>query len=57
MFTIIFKIIKRRISEPSTWAGIGLVASAFGLNFTPEQVQALTIIGTALAGLPDKQHL
>ena len=45
-----------RLKETSTWAGLFLVASAWGLEFTPEQQAALTVSGTILAGAPDKQH-
>jgi len=45
-----------RLKETSTWAGLFLVASAWGLEFTPEQQAALTVLGTILAGAPDKQH-
>lgn len=46
----------RRLTETSTWAGLFLVASAWGLNFTEQQQAALTVLGMALAGSPDKQH-
>ena len=46
----------RRLSETSTWAGLFLVASAWGLEFTAQQQAALTVLGMALAGAPDKQH-
>ena len=46
----------RRLSETSTWAGLFLVASAWGLEFTEQQQAALTVLGMALAGTPDKQH-
>ena len=46
----------RRLSETSTWAGLFLVASAWGLNFTEQQQAALTVLGMALAGTPDRQH-
>ena len=46
----------RRLTETSTWAGLFLVASAWGLEFTDQQQAALTVLGMALAGVPDKQH-
>lgn len=46
----------RRLTETSTWAGLFLVASAWGLEFTEQQQAALTALGMALAGVPDKQH-
>lgn len=45
-----------RLTETSTWAGLFLVASAWGLNFTEQQQAALTVLGMALASTPDKQH-
>jgi hypothetical protein len=48
--------ILNRFKEPSTWAGVFLIASAWGLTFTPEQQYALTTFGVALMGTPDKQH-
>jgi len=46
----------RRLTETSTWAGLFLVASAWGLNFTEQQQAALTVLGMALASTPDRQH-
>lgn len=45
-----------RLTELSTWSGLFLVASAWGLNFTEQQQAALTVLGMALVGTPDKQH-
>jgi len=46
----------RRLTETSTWAGLFLVASAWGLEFTDQQQAALTVLGMALVGAPDRQH-
>jgi hypothetical protein len=45
-----------RLKEPSTWAGLLMVSAAFGLDFTDQQQIAITALGVALAGAPDKQH-
>lgn len=46
----------KRLKEPSTWAGIMLTLSAFGMDFTSEQQYALGMLGMALMGTPDKQN-
>lgn len=48
-----------RLSEASTWRGIIMLATAAGVVFSPEQVEAVVAAGLALAGLvgafsPDK---
>lgn len=48
--------LQNRFTEPSTWIGIFLISSAWGISFTPEQQYALTTFGIALIGIPDKQH-
>ena len=50
------KFLQNRFTEFSSWTGIFLIASAWGLSFTPEQQYALTTFGIALVGTPDKQH-
>ena len=40
-----------RLSEPSTWAGIGIVLGLFGVNLEPGQAQQFVAGGTGLAGL------
>lgn len=42
-----------RLKEPSTWAGLMLVAGAFGLNLTVEQQYAIQFLGMALMGAPE----
>ncbi len=49
----------KKLSEPSTWAGIGLLLGVLGLPVTPEQWQAVVQVVTAVAGaaavfLPEK---
>lgn len=48
-----------RLKEPSTYRGIVLCLTAFGVFISPEQLDAITFIGLMLAGLlgattPDK---
>lgn len=48
-----------RFKEPSTWRGLTLVATAFGMNLSPDQSYAIASLGLALAGAvgavsPDK---
>lgn len=40
-----------RLREPSTWAGIGIVAGLFGVNFAPEEAQDFVTGGVAFAGM------
>lgn len=44
--------ILNRLGERSTWAGITMIATAFGMPITPEQQAAIQIVGVMLAGLP-----
>lgn len=44
--------LQNRLREKTTWAGLFMVASAWGFNLTPEQVAALSFLGMALAGAP-----
>lgn len=41
-----------RFKESSTWFGLFLVLGAFGLDFSEEQRNALTIFGMCMAGAP-----
>jgi hypothetical protein len=48
-----------RLKEPSTWRGLTLCASAFGMVLNQEQAYAIASLGMALAGgigivTPDK---
>lgn len=49
------KYVIERIKEPSTWAGISVLAASFGINIAPElwtpTVQALTGIAGVAAVL------
>ena len=44
--------LQNRLREKTTWAGLFMVASAWGFNLTPEQVAAISFLGMALAGAP-----
>ena len=40
-----------RLSEASTWAGIGSLLMAFGFQFTPQQGTAVVQLAIAIAGV------
>lgn len=42
--------VKARLQEPSTWRGLVLIATAFGVPIAPELGEAIITIGLALAG-------
>jgi hypothetical protein len=50
---MIFEFLTKRFGEPFSWAGIFLVASAFGFELTEFQQYALTFLGMSLFGAPD----
>ena len=39
-----------RLKEPSTWRGLVLVATSFGMQLSPDQSYAIASLGLALAG-------
>lgn len=39
-----------RLKEPSTWRGLVLVATSFGMHLSPDQSYAIASLGLALAG-------
>lgn len=41
----------RKFSEPSTWAGIGILLGLFGVNLAPEQAQVFVQGGVGFAGM------
>ena len=48
-----------RLKEASTWRGLFLIATAFGLNVAPELQDAIVTVGLSAAGavgalFPDK---
>jgi hypothetical protein len=40
-----------RLKEPSTWAGLAVLASLFGVNVAQDQFAAVSQAGAAIAGL------
>lgn len=40
-----------RLKEPSTWRGMIMLLTAFGIAMTPEMIEAIIATGTGLAGL------
>jgi hypothetical protein len=44
------KSILNRFKEPSTWAGLAVLAGLFGVPLAPEQFQAVAQAGAAVAG-------
>jgi hypothetical protein len=42
--------IKDRLKEPSTWRGIILLCTAFGVPVAPQMAEAIITIGLALSG-------
>jgi len=41
---------KDRLKEPSTWRGIILLCTAFGVPVAPQMAEAIITIGLALSG-------
>lgn len=39
-----------RLKEPSTWRGLILTATSFGMSLSPDQAYAIASLGLALAG-------
>ena len=42
--------IAARLREPSTWRGLMLILTAFGVHINPEMQNAITTIGLGAAG-------
>lgn len=40
-----------RLAEPSTWRGLVLVVTAFGVKMNPEQIEAIVFVGLFIAGM------
>jgi len=40
-----------RLKEASTWRGLVLVATALGVQLTPDQISTVVAVGLALSGL------
>lgn len=46
----ILQWIADRMKERSTWLGLTALAGAVGVALEPEQVEAITLLGIAIAG-------
>lgn len=51
MFKQIIEWILARFSEPSTWQGVTVVASAAGVNMQPELATQIATVGASIFGL------
>ena len=40
-----------RLAEPSTWRGLVMVVTSFGVLVKPEQVEAMVFVGLFIAGM------
>ncbi len=40
-----------RLSEPSTWRGLVMLATGFGVALSPETIEQVVVAGTAMTGL------
>lgn len=47
----LLETILARLSEQSTWRGLILIATAAGLNLSPEHWEAILSVGLAVVGL------
>ena len=45
------KYILERLKEPSSWRGLVMIATAFGVTLNPDLVSAIIAVGTGLAGV------
>jgi len=45
------KFFLARLKEPSTWRGIVMLLTGFGVAFTPDQANAVVAVGVAIVGL------
>jgi hypothetical protein len=44
------KFLIRRLHEPSTWRGLVLLLTAFGVGLSPEQKEVIIGLGLAIVG-------
>lgn len=42
--------LKARLKEPSTWRGIVLCLTAFGVSLSPDQIEAFVVVGLFISG-------
>ena len=45
------KYILDRLKEPSSWRGIVMIATAFGVSVNTELMGSIIVVGTGLAGV------
>lgn len=45
------KYILDRLKEPSSWRGLVMIATAFGVSVNPELMDSIIVAGTGLAGV------
>ena len=45
------KYILDRLKEPSSWRGLVMIATAFGVSVNPELIDSIIAAGTGLAGV------
>ena len=45
------KYILDRLKEPSSWRGLVMIATAFGVSVNPELIDSIIVAGTGLAGV------
>lgn len=45
------KYILDRLKEPSSWRGLVMIATAFGVSVNPELLPSIIAAGTGLAGV------
>jgi hypothetical protein len=43
--------LKARLKEPSTWRGLALCLTAFGIAITPDQIESIVVVGLLISGL------
>ena len=43
--------IATRLKEPSTWRGLAMMATAFGVSVSPDMMEYIIAAGTGLSGL------
>ena len=51
MFKQFLEWVLARFSEPSTWQGVTIVASAAGVNMQPELATQIATVGASIFGL------
>lgn len=45
------KYVIDRLKEPSSWRGLVLLTTAFGVTLNPDLVPSIVAVGTGLAGI------